>query len=51
MGLAAGMDKDAQFPSAIEAFGFGHVEVGTVTPEPQLEILALDCLENLIIVV
>ena len=35
VGLAAGMDKDAQFPSAIEAFGFGHVEVGTVTPEAQ----------------
>lgn len=35
VGLAAGMDKDGQFPSAIEAFGFGHVEVGTVTPEAQ----------------
>ncbi len=35
VGLAAGMDKDGQFPNAIEAFGFGHVEVGTVTPEAQ----------------
>ena len=35
IGLAAGMDKDAQFPGAIEALGFGHVEVGTVTPEAQ----------------
>jgi len=35
VGLAAGMDKDAEFPRAIEALGFGHVEVGTVTPESQ----------------
>lgn len=35
VGLAAGMDKDGLFPNAIEAFGFGHVEVGTVTPEAQ----------------
>lgn len=35
IGLAAGMDKDAEFPRAIEALGFGHAEVGTVTPEAQ----------------
>lgn len=35
VGLAAGMDKDGEFPRAIEALGFGHVEVGTVTPESQ----------------
>jgi len=35
VGLAAGMDKDGAFPNAIEAFGFGHIEVGTVTPEAQ----------------
>lgn len=35
VGLAAGMDKDAEFPRAVEAFGFGHTEVGTVTPEGQ----------------
>ena len=35
VGLAAGMDKDGLFPNAIEALGFGHVEVGTVTPEAQ----------------
>lgn len=35
VGLAAGMDKDGEFPRAIEALGFGHVEVGTVTPEGQ----------------
>ena len=26
VGLAAGMDKDAEFPRAIEALGFGHVD-------------------------
>ena len=35
IGLAAGMDKCAEFPSAAAALGFGHVEVGTVTPEAQ----------------
>ena len=35
VGLAAGMDKDGEFPRAVEALGFGHSEVGTVTPEGQ----------------
>jgi dihydroorotate dehydrogenase len=35
VGLAAGMDKDGEFPRAIEALGFGHAEVGTVTPQGQ----------------
>ena len=35
IGLAAGMDKNAEFCRAVEAFGFGHAEVGTVTPEGQ----------------
>ncbi|MFW6217744.1 MAG: quinone-dependent dihydroorotate dehydrogenase, partial [Verrucomicrobiota bacterium] len=35
VGLAAGMDKDGEFPRAIEALGFGHAEVGTVTPQAQ----------------
>lgn len=35
VGLAAGMDKDGEFPRAIEALGFGHAEVGTITPEAQ----------------
>ncbi len=35
VGLAAGMDKDGAFVPASFAFGFGHVEVGTVTPEAQ----------------
>lgn len=32
VGLAAGMDKDGEFPRTVEALGFGHAEVGTVTP-------------------
>lgn len=35
IGLAAGFDKDAEAPNALAAFGFGHVEVGTVTARPQ----------------
>ncbi|MEM0965943.1 MAG: quinone-dependent dihydroorotate dehydrogenase [Verrucomicrobiota bacterium] len=35
VGLAAGMDKDAEFVLGTAATGFGHVEVGTVTPKPQ----------------
>ena len=35
IGLAAGYDKDAAAIKGLSAFGFGHVEVGTVTPQPQ----------------
>jgi dihydroorotate dehydrogenase len=35
VGLAAGFDKDAKFLSLWKTIGFGHVEVGTVTPRPQ----------------
>lgn len=35
IGLAAGVDKDAEVPDAFLSFGFGFVEVGTVTPLPQ----------------
>ena len=35
IGLAAGVDKDAEAPDAFLAFGFGFVEVGTLTPLPQ----------------
>ncbi|ACY95892.1 quinone-dependent dihydroorotate dehydrogenase [Thermomonospora curvata] len=35
LGLAAGFDKDAQVYRALGAFGFGHVEVGTVTGRGQ----------------
>ncbi|MBV7314618.1 quinone-dependent dihydroorotate dehydrogenase [Shewanella sp. NIFS-20-20] len=35
VGLAAGMDKDGEAIDAFAAMGFGHIEVGTVTPRPQ----------------
>ena len=35
VGLAAGLDKDADAPAAFAAIGFGMVEVGTVTPRAQ----------------
>lgn len=35
VGLAAGFDKDAKRLHLLKEFGFGHVEVGTVTPKPQ----------------
>jgi dihydroorotate dehydrogenase len=34
-GIAAGYDKDAEAPEALLRLGFGFVEVGTVTPQPQ----------------
>ena len=36
IGLAAGVDKDAEVPDAFLALGFGFVEVGTLTPLPQV---------------
>ncbi len=35
VGLAAGYDKDAVAIRGLSALGFGHLEVGTVTPQPQ----------------
>lgn len=35
VGLAAGFDKDGDHIDALGALGFGHLEVGTVTPRPQ----------------
>ncbi|MFL6730308.1 MAG: quinone-dependent dihydroorotate dehydrogenase [Sphingomicrobium sp.] len=35
IGLAAGFDKDAEAPEQMLSLGFGFVEVGTVTPQPQ----------------
>ena len=35
VGLAAGLDKNGECLAAWERFGFGFVEVGTVTPRPQ----------------
>lgn len=36
VGLAAGFDKDGRIINASFAIGFGFVEIGTVTPNPQL---------------
>lgn len=35
VGLAAGLDKNADYINALGAMGFGHIEVGTITPKPQ----------------
>ena len=35
VGLAAGLDKNGEYIDALADFGFGFVEVGTVTPLPQ----------------
>lgn len=36
IGLAAGFDKHATCYNALLALGFSHVEVGTITPRPQV---------------
>ncbi len=35
IGLAAGMDKNGAYIDALASFGFGFIEVGTVTPRAQ----------------
>ena len=35
VGIAAGYDKDGVAIRGLSALGFGHVEIGTVTPRPQ----------------
>ena len=35
LGLAAGFDKNADFIDELAGFGFGFIEIGTVTPLPQ----------------
>lgn len=35
-GVAAGFDKNAETSDALRKLGFGFVEVGTLTPEPQI---------------
>ena len=35
VGLAAGLDKNAEHLDALDTLGFGFIEVGTVTPKPQ----------------
>lgn len=34
-GVAAGFDKDVRMVAGLGALGFGHVEIGTVTAQPQ----------------
>src|SRR5688572_4626411 len=36
LGLAAGFDKDGELVLGLRSLGFGFIEVGTVTPRPQL---------------
>lgn len=36
VGLGAGFDKNAKYLRELEALGFGFVEIGTVTPLPQV---------------
>ena len=36
VGIAAGFDKNATHISEFEKFGFGFIEIGTVTPKPQM---------------
>lgn len=35
VGLAAGFDKDAKLIDELSCFGFGFIEIGTLTPQPQ----------------
>ncbi|HUH26245.1 MAG TPA: quinone-dependent dihydroorotate dehydrogenase [Flavobacterium sp.] len=35
VGLAAGLDKDAKIYNELDAFGFGFIEIGTITPKAQ----------------
>ena len=35
VGLAAGYDKDAKLYNELSHFGFGFIEIGTITPKPQ----------------
>ena len=36
VGLAAGFDKDGQYPDIMSQLGFGFIELGTVTPKSQI---------------
>lgn len=35
VGLAAGLDKNGAHIDGLAALGFGHIEIGTITPRPQ----------------
>lgn len=36
VGIAAGFDKNGEYIAALGRLGFSHIEIGTVTPKPQL---------------
>lgn len=36
LGLAAGLDKNGDYIDALGALGFGFIEIGTITPRPQI---------------
>ena len=36
IGMAAGFDKNAEVPDELLKLGFGFVEIGTITPKPQV---------------
>lgn len=40
IGLAAGFDKNAEAVDALLDFGFGLVEIGSVTPQSQVHLLS-----------
>lgn len=53
IGLAAGLDKNADYIDALAALGFGFVEVGTVTPvaqpgNPQPRLFRLEAVNGII---
>jgi dihydroorotate dehydrogenase len=35
VGLAAGFDKDGKYLNVLPCLGFGFIEIGTITPQPQ----------------
>ena len=35
LGVAAGLDKNGDFIDVLDSLGFGFIEIGTTTPEPQ----------------
>jgi dihydroorotate dehydrogenase len=53
IGMAAGFDKSAEAPDALLRLGFGFVEIGSVTPKPQIgnprpRLFRLECDEAVI---
>lgn len=36
VGLGAGLDKNGDYIDALAALGFGFIEIGTITPQPQI---------------